>query len=104
GGKQRMKRSIVKRWILGGALGVLIAVGGVSGLALARHDSVGAGDNWPGHGGASDETAFSSLTQIDRSNVAQLGLAWSLDLPGEQMLEATPIAVDGVLYFTGSYA
>ena len=63
-----MKRSIVKRWILGGALGVLIAVGGVSGLALARHDSVGAGDNWPGHGGAPDEAAFSSLTQIDRED------------------------------------
>jgi quinohemoprotein ethanol dehydrogenase len=33
-----------------------------------------------------------------------LGLAWSLDLPGESTLEATPLAVDGVLYFTGSYA
>jgi quinohemoprotein ethanol dehydrogenase len=33
-----------------------------------------------------------------------LGLAWSLDLPDEHVLEATPLAVDGVLYFTGSYA
>ena len=33
-----------------------------------------------------------------------LGLAWSLDLDGESTLEATPLAVDGVLYFSGSYA
>ena len=34
----------------------------------------------------------------------QLGLAWWLDLPGEVSLEATPLAINGVLYFTGSYA
>src|SRR3546814_4958448 len=27
-----------------------------------------------------------------------------MDLPGERTLEATPLAVDGVIYFTGSYA
>ena len=37
-------------------------------------------------------------------NIGRLGLAWSLDLPGEQSLEATPLAVDGVLYFTGSFS
>src|SRR5581483_7195457 len=45
-----------------------------------------------------------ALTQIDRGNVARLGLAWSLDLPGEQSLEATPLEIGGVLYFTGSFA
>ena len=30
-----------------------------------------------------------------------LGLAWSLDLPHEHSLEATPLAVDGILYFSG---
>jgi quinohemoprotein ethanol dehydrogenase len=29
-------------------------------------------------------------------------LEWSLDLPGEMSLEATPLAIDGALYFTGS--
>ena len=60
--------------------------------------------NWPSHNGDSNETAFSRLRQIDRNNVARLGLAWSLDLPGEASLQATPIAVDGIVYFTGSYA
>jgi len=35
------------------------------------------------------------LTQIKAANVARLGLAWSMDLPGEATLEATPLAVHG---------
>jgi hypothetical protein len=31
-------------------------------------------------------------------------LAWSLDRPDENFLEATPLEVGGVLYFTGNYA
>ncbi|MDB5723944.1 MAG: PQQ-dependent dehydrogenase, methanol/ethanol family [Novosphingobium sp.] len=65
---------------------------------------VGAEANWSAVGGAADEAGYSRLTAIDTGNVAKLGLAWSLDLPGEVSLEATPLAVDGVLYFSGSYA
>jgi quinohemoprotein ethanol dehydrogenase len=64
---------------------------------------VGAGSDWPSHGGDSNETNFSRLTEIDSQTVGRLGLLWSLDLPGEVSLEATPLAIDGVLYFTGSY-
>jgi quinohemoprotein ethanol dehydrogenase len=67
-------------------------------------DGEGAGNNWPGHNGASDESAYSRLTQIDTGNVGRLGLSWFLDLPDERMLEATPLDVNGVLYFTGSYS
>jgi quinohemoprotein ethanol dehydrogenase len=62
----------------------------------------GAARDWPRSGGDSDETGFSGLTNINTANVRRLGLAWRLDLPGEQSLEATPLAVGGVLYFTGS--
>jgi quinohemoprotein ethanol dehydrogenase len=58
--------------------------------------------NWPGTGGPPDESGYSPLAQIDATNVGGLGLEWYLDLPGEVTLEATPLAVDGVLYFTGS--
>jgi quinohemoprotein ethanol dehydrogenase len=78
--------------------GFLLLSAGVR--VLAAGDSV----DWPGHGGSADETAYSELRQIERSNVARLGLAWSVDLPGERTLAATPIAIDGVLYFTGSLA
>lgn len=79
-----------------------------AGLALAVLASLGAtqaapaGDaNWAGTGGPAGETHFSPLSTINSGNVAKLGLAWSLDLPGEHSLEAVPLAVDGVLYFTG---
>lgn len=77
-------------------------------LALALGDesparSMGAGANWPAHGAGSDETNFSELEQVEAANVDGLGLSWWLDLPGEVSLEATPLAIGGVLYFTGSY-
>lgn len=57
--------------------------------------------DWPGVGGQAGEQHFSSLDQIDRKSIGRLHLAWSLDLPGEHTLEATPLAVGGMLYFTG---
>jgi quinohemoprotein ethanol dehydrogenase len=60
--------------------------------------------DWPHYGGQYDEAGHAALAQIDTGNVDRLGLAWSLDLPEQQSLEATPLAVDGVLYFTGSFS
>ncbi|MFT4025610.1 MAG: PQQ-dependent dehydrogenase, methanol/ethanol family [Novosphingobium sp.] len=67
-------------------------------------EGIGAAENWSAVGGGADETGYSRLTQIDSGNVGKLGLAWGLDLPGEVTLEATPLSVDGVIYFSGSYA
>lgn len=58
--------------------------------------------DWASHGGGINEGNFSRLDAINVGSVSRLGLAWSLDLDGEQSLEATPLAVDGVLYFAGS--
>lgn len=60
--------------------------------------------DWPHYGGQYDEAGHADLKQIDTGNVNRLGLAWSLDLPDQQSLEATPLAIDGVLYFTGTYS
>jgi quinohemoprotein ethanol dehydrogenase len=79
------------------ALGLLLL------SACHAPSGVGAGADWPGYGGGTDESSYSRLARIDTSNVARLGLAWSLDLPGEVTLEATPVAVGGALYFTGGY-
>jgi len=64
---------------------------------------LGGGREWPTVGGGTDETSYSRLEALDTGNVTELGLAWSLDLEGEQMLEATPLAVDDRLYFTGTF-
>ena len=67
-------------------------------------EGVGTGANWTAPGGSADESSYSRLEAITPGNVDKLGLAWSLDLPDEVTLEATPLAVDGMLYFSGSYA
>lgn len=86
----------------GAALALAVATGGIAGPKSAWE--VGTGADWTATGGSADETGFSQLEQITTANIGQLGLAWSLDLPGEVTLEATPLAVDGTLFFTGSYA
>jgi quinohemoprotein ethanol dehydrogenase len=72
-------------------------------LALAAQRA-GAGADWLTVGGDANESGYSRLDRIDTANVGRLGLAWYLDLPGEGSLEASPLEVAGVLYFTGSYA
>ena len=72
--------------------------------ASASGRPVGTAENWTARNGDTDETSYSRLDQIKASNVNRLGLAWTLNLPGETTLEATPLAVNGVLYFTGSYS
>ncbi|MGB2376214.1 MAG: PQQ-dependent dehydrogenase, methanol/ethanol family [Luminiphilus sp.] len=59
--------------------------------------------DWPMKGYDDTDSHFSPLKQISTANIDRLGLAWSLDLTDERgALEATPLAVDGVIYFPGS--
>jgi len=56
------------------------------------------GHDWPGPGRTYGEQHYSPLAQVNARNIAQLGLAWSLDLDvGNTVTQ--PIAVNGVLYF-----
>jgi quinohemoprotein ethanol dehydrogenase len=89
---------------LAAAGAVLLAAGSSQGGSAQPEAGLGAGANWTAPGGAADEASYSRLTEITPDNVGKLGLAWWLDLPGEVTLEATPLAVDGVLYFPGGYA
>ena len=58
--------------------------------------------DWPMKGHDNSDNHFSPLEQISTATVDRLGLAWSLDLGDERgALEASPLAVDGVLYFPG---
>ena len=57
-------------------------------------------DEWPSDGRDYTAQRYSPLTQIDQSNVNQLGLAWYDDLDTYRGVEATPIYADGALYNT----
>ena len=64
---------------------------------------------WPVYGGDPGGSKYSVLKQINRKNVSRLQMAWTFStgdpttpLPGRDKnpaFEATPIVVDGVMYF-----
>ncbi len=91
-------------WILLG-LAVLGLVSGVRGQSVA--DS-----GWPNYGNDAGGSRYSPLTQIDRSNVGQLRVAWTYrtgaldaktELNHKAAFEATPILVDGKLFLSTPY-
>lgn len=93
----------MQRFTIFMVLAAAVLASGCSGSGNYKPD-VGAGDDWAHHAGGVDESGFSRLDEINANNVDRLGLAWSLELPGEVTLQATPLAVNGVLYFTGTYS
>src|SRR5512135_2043827 len=60
--------------------------------------------NWMSHGRTYHEQRFSPLKAINDKNISQLGLAWSYDLDTRRGQEATPLVVDGVMYFTSAWS
>lgn len=60
--------------------------------------------NWMTHGRTYDEQRFSPLARINDGNVDRLGLSWHYDFPTNRGKEATPLAIDGVLYVSGSWS
>ena len=62
--------------------------------------------NWTVYGGSKENIRYSSLTQIDTSNVATLQVAWAYhtgdaDTVNHSQIQCNPIIVDGVLYGVG---
>jgi quinoprotein glucose dehydrogenase len=53
---------------------------------------------WPAYGGGPEQMRYSALTQIDRTNVAQLQMAWRYDTGEKGGLQTQPIVADGLLY------
>jgi quinoprotein glucose dehydrogenase len=54
--------------------------------------------DWPVYGGSAASTHYSTLAQINRSNVKNLQLAWSYDTEEKGGLQTSPVIVDGILY------
>ena len=77
------------RWIHSGALGILGAA------------ALWAQNDWPAYGRDPGGMRYSTMTQINRSNVSRLARAWTYHT-GEQgrYLETTPLVVGGVMYLS----
>lgn len=54
--------------------------------------------DWPIYGGNSEDTHYSPLKQINKSNIKELVVAWSYDTGETGGLQTSPIEVGGVLY------
>ncbi len=75
----------------------------VDGAAMRAVDAPANAGNWMSYGRDWGEQRYSPLTQINDGNVSQLGLAWFDDLQTMRGVQATPLAVDGVLYNANVY-
>jgi quinoprotein glucose dehydrogenase len=79
----------------GGLVGLCVVAGLV---VFAQADNV----NWPINGGEGN-IRYSALTQIDRTNVGSLQVAWTYDSRDafkDSEMQSNPIVVDGVLFAT----
>jgi quinoprotein glucose dehydrogenase len=54
--------------------------------------------DWAVWGGSPQNRHYSPLTQINRSNIRQLQLAWRYDTREKGGMQTSPLVVDGVLY------
>ena len=57
--------------------------------------------NWLTYWGDYQGRHYSSLKQIDKGNVGRLQARWAVQMPGDTLLEATPLVIDGVMYTSG---
>jgi alcohol dehydrogenase (cytochrome c) len=71
-------------------------------LLACTYASAQIGDDWPSYNGDYTGRRFSGLTQITPQNVAHLQAQWVFHSKTPGVLEATPVVVNGIMYFTGS--
>jgi quinoprotein glucose dehydrogenase len=80
-------------------------------LSAACRSATSGSDDWPAYANAGG-TRYSPLTSIDRTNVAQLQVAWTYhtgetsfakESEEKSTFEATPIVIDGTLYISTGF-
>ena len=75
-----------------------LALAGLVGPVAAQTGAV-----WGVYGGDTANTRYSTLNQVNASNVARLKVAWALQLGSLRSQESTPIVVGDLLYVTSSH-
>jgi alcohol dehydrogenase (cytochrome c) len=61
-----------------------------------------AGANWLSYNGDYTGRRFSSLSQINESNVSRLRASWVFHAPNSSALEVTPVVYEGLLFVTSA--
>ena len=55
---------------------------------------------WLAYGQTFEEQRFSTLTQINRETITDLGLAWMKPIGERHRMQGTPLIIDGVMYIS----
>jgi alcohol dehydrogenase (cytochrome c) len=100
-------RPLLQRGIRTGLAAALVLAGFVStsGIHAAttprQASAAGTNMDWPLWGNNTDNNRYSTLTQINKRNLSQLGVAWSQS-EGKNLttFETVPLVVGGVMYYT----
>jgi quinoprotein glucose dehydrogenase len=71
---------------------------GAGAISAQAPSPTSANQDWPVYGGTSEGNRYSSLQQINKSNVKQLQVAWTYDSGETGGLQTSPIVVAGVMY------
>lgn len=61
---------------------------------------IGPSVDWPTYHGTFSGNRHSPLDQINRGNVRALAPRWFYPIPGQRMIEGTPVVIDGIMYVT----
>ncbi len=70
--------------------------------AGGRYRPVTSQTDWPTYNGSLGGNRYTTLTQIDKTNVARLAPKWVFSLANTSRLEVTPVVVQGVMYVTSA--
>ncbi len=94
-------------WVLRATFWAFLLLGWASARIVAVEPERKAED-WPSHGADSGGSHYSTLSQINASNVTRLQVAWTyhtgdLTADNRSQIQCNPIIVDGVLYGTSPH-
>ena len=67
-----------------------------------RYRAVTSQRDWTTYHGDPGGNRYTTLTQIDKSNVARLAPRWVFPIPNVGQVETTPIVVDGIMYISSA--
>jgi alcohol dehydrogenase (cytochrome c) len=92
-------KSLTGRDLAKAALADIPAAGGLSFDRL--RNAAAEPQNWLSYWGNYQGTHFSALKEITPLNAGKLQARWAVQMPGDSIVESTPLVVDGVMYTAG---
>jgi alcohol dehydrogenase (cytochrome c) len=92
-------------WIVGGGLAQVPEESSISvkvDVQVAELAAQPVDKNWLSYNGDYTGRRYSTLSQINANNVANLRAAWVFHAPHSDALEVTPVVVDGLMFLTSA--